>query len=409
MIVSRTSTTFRSQSIACVVSHLRIIRFLSISIVLVFCLAACTDSDFRSAPKRNDKKPWRVAYYEGGEYFYYQRELEAIAIGLMETGWVEKSDIPDLTDEADTKALWGWMSRELSGEYLEFVDDAYWSAEWRQDIREINRTEAIERLSGTGDIDLVFAMGSWAGLDLAVDDHRVPTIVISTSDPIKSGIIASAEDSGRDHVIALCDPDRYIRQLRMFHTLIGYERLGVIYEDTPDGRVYAALEDIEMVAEERGFGVVVCIAEETNLSEEEAVREAVRCYEELASQIDAFFVTPHAGNSVKYMPEILSTFYDYDIPTWALDGSELVKRGVLMSISDVTTDYARGLWYAEAIGRILNGARPRDLDQVFVSPKTIAINLEAASLTGYDPPASILLVADEIYETIYVEEYPRDQ
>jgi ABC-type uncharacterized transport system substrate-binding protein len=239
---------------------------------------------------------------------------------------------------------------------------------------------------------------------VAVNDHRVPTIVISTSDPIKSGIVDSAEDSGRDHVMAQCDPQRFIRQLRMFHTLIGFEQLGVIYEDTPDGRVYAALEDIEVVAVERGFDIVVCIAPETNLSEEEAVREAVRCYEELAPQIDAFFVTPHAGSSVKHMPEILTIFYDYDIPTWGLDGSELVKHGVLMSISDVTTDHARGLWYAEAIGKILNGAKPRDLDQVFESPKTIAINLEAASLTGYDPPASILIVADEIYETINVDD-----
>ena len=409
MMVSQSSRIFQSPSIAYVVSHRRIFLSLIIFIMLVFCLAACHDPGVRSAPKSNDGNPWRIAYYEGGEYFYYQRELEAIAIGLMETGWVEKKDPPELPDEADTKALWEWMSRELSGEYLEFVDDAYWSAEWRDDIREANRMEAIERLSHTSDINLVFTMGTWAGVDLAVDDHGIPTIVISTSDPIKSNIIECAEDSGRDHVIAMCDPQKYIRQLRMFHTLIGFERLGVVYEDTPDGRVYAALEDIEMVAEERGFEVIGCIAPETNMSEEEAVREAMRCYEERAPRIDAFFVTPHAGNSVKYMPEILSTFYDHDIPTWALDGSELVRRGVLMSISDVTTDRARGLWYAETIGRILNGAQPRDLNQVFESPKIIAINLEAASLTGYDPPASILSVADEIYETISVEEYSTDR
>jgi hypothetical protein len=44
---------------------------------------------------------------------------------------------------------------------------------------------------------------------------------------------------------------------------------------------------------------------------------------------------------------------------------------------------------------------------VFESPKTIAINLEAASLIGYDPPTSILLVADEIYESIHPDEVVR--
>jgi len=409
MILSRVFPMPPSRNDVRIAFPRRVFRAVILSIVMVLFLSCCTDSGYRSTPKEHNGKPWRVAYYEGGEYFYYQRELEAIVVGLMETGWVKTSEIPEFSDEADTRIVWEWMARELSGKYLEFVEDAYWSAGWHDDVRERDRREAIDRLSKTCDIDLVFAMGTWAGLDMAVDDHSIPTIVISTSDLIKSGIIDSAEDSGHDHVMAQCDPLRFVRQLRMFHTLIGFERLGVIYEDTPEGRVYAALEDIELVAVERGFDVVVCIAPETNISEEEAVREAVRCFEELAPHIDAFIVTPHTGNSVKYMPDILSTFYDYDIPTWALDGSELVKHGVLMSISDVTTDRARGLWYAEAIGRILNGARPRDLDQVFESPKTIAINLEAASLIGYDPPSSILLVADEIYESISPHEASREK
>ena len=57
-----------------------------------------------------------------------------------------------------------------------------------------------------------------------------------------------------------------------------------------------------------------------------------------------------------------------------------------------------GMFYAKTIASILNGARPRDLNQRFEQPARIAINLNTAIEIGYDPSIDILAVADEIYE-----------
>ena len=48
--------------------------------------------------------------------------------------------------------------------------------------------------------------------------------------------------------------------------------------------------------------------------------------------------------------------------------------------------------------QIFNGAKPRDLEQVFQDPKAIAINLETAQKIEYDPSFDILAAADEIFE-----------
>ena len=77
--------------------------------------------------------------------------------------------------------------------------------------------EIIDRLNRKKDIDLIIAAGTWAGQDLANDRHKTPTIVISTSNPLSSGIIKSLEDSGYDHVHARMNPYRYERQVRIFH------------------------------------------------------------------------------------------------------------------------------------------------------------------------------------------------
>ena len=49
---------------------------------------------------------------------------------------------------------------------------------------------------------------------------------------------------------------------------------------------------------------------------------------------------------------------------------------------------------------IFNGAKPRQLTQIFQNPPKIAINLKTAQLIGYDPSVDIVGAADEIYTTI---------
>lgn len=52
------------------------------------------------------------------------------------------------------------------------------------------------------------------------------------------------------------------------------------------------------------------------------------------------------------------------------------------------------------IAKILNGAKPRHLTQIFLNPPKIAINLKTAQLIGYDPSVDIVGAADEIFTEI---------
>ena len=50
------------------------------------------------------------------------------------------------------------------------------------------------------------------------------------------------------------------------------------------------------------------------------------------------------------------------------------------------------------MARIFNGAKARELSQVWIDPAKIALNLQTARIIGFDPPVDILLAADEVYE-----------
>lgn len=362
------------------------------------CAAAADKGAFSTAPVKNSGKKWRIGYYEGGEYKDYQLTLIATIEGLMDLGWLEKSAIPP-QNGIQTKALWNWLAKDAKSEYLEFVADAHYSANWDDKIRGKMASDIIQRLSQAKDLDLMIAMGTWAGKDIANSQHQTPTLVLSTSDPIAAGIIKSAEDSGCDNVHARVDPLRHERQMRIFHDVIGFKKLGVFYEDTEAGRCYAALDKVQKVAAERGFELIVCHTIDDVPDIKRAEESVIKCAEELSAKVDAIYVTQQNGVNAENLPKLVAVANKHHIPTFAQAGSEEVKEGILLSLSQAGFK-ADGRFHAENIAKVFNGAKPRDLDQVFESPPKIAINLATASIIGFDPPVDVLGAADEIYQEI---------
>ena len=362
-------------------------------------MAADTQPQFSTAPKAKAQGKWRIGYYEGGQYPDYEVILKAIVRGLIALKWLNPLDIPAENNPVPG-GFWAYLARNAVSNYLEFVPDAYYNAgNFDPKLRPQIRERLLKRLAGQGDIDLMIAMGTWAGQDLANDRHRVATVVASTSDPIGSGIVKSAEDSGLNHLHAKVEPDRYARQIELFHDIIHFRRLGIVFEDTPEGRTYAAVDAIERTAAARGFEVVKCTAPFSGVPQEEAENKVVACYENIAATANAVYLTTHRGLNARSLPRVVAGLIAAQRPSFSMAGESEVKHGVLFSLAQASYSYA-GYFHATVIARILNGAKPRALSQVWLAPAKIALNLKTAELIGYDPPVDILLACDEIYPTI---------
>ncbi len=356
--------------------------------------------NFGTAPVLNAGRKWRVVFYEGGPHSNYYHYLEATILGLMKLGWIEKADLEKLQSKTkDTRRLWKWLVEDARSEYLEFVEDGYYSANWDDELRKENRARILELLRRGTDVDLVIAMGTWAGLDLANDEHSVPTVVMSTSDPVESGIIKSVDDSGFDHVHARVDPYRYERQLRIFHDIIKYKKLGIAFEDSIYGRSYSAIDTVEKVAADIGFEVVSCHTRSDISDTRIASESVIRCFEELAQQVDAIYVTQQGGVNPESIPKLVEIANSNRIPTFSQLGAKEVQQGFLFSISRPGFKPA-GLFLSATIAQILNGAKPRQLKQLFEETPSIAINLKTAEIVGLYLYADILAAADTIYREI---------
>ncbi|HTJ98251.1 MAG TPA: ABC transporter substrate binding protein [Bordetella sp.] len=358
--------------------------------------AASAPQLFPTSPKRRpDGRKWRLGYFESGDYSEYPRTLRVIVAGLQQLGWLT---VPTIPEGLTGHQIWQFLADNVHSDTLEFVADAWWQpGNFDASKRPAVRQAIQDRIKQRGDIDLIIAMGTLAGQDMATLGAPVPTVVASTSDAVGAHIVKSVEDSGLDNLHARVQPERYQRQVRLFHDIVPFKTLGLVYDDSPEGRTYAAVDAVEQVARELHFTVRSCNARANGIPQEEATRNALDCYRQIAPQVDAVYVTVHRGITPDSIADVAQILRDAKVPSFSMLGSEEVKKGILMSLAQADYSYV-GLFYAETIARIFNGARPRQLNQIWIDPAKIALNLETARLIGFDPPVDILLAADEVYE-----------
>jgi ABC-type uncharacterized transport system substrate-binding protein len=214
------------------------------------------------------------------------------------------------------------------------------------------------------------------------------------------GIIKSITDSGYDHIHAMINPTAYELQLRLFHDIIRFRRLGVAYENTAVGRSDTGIDQVENLNKKLGFEIVSCYTQD-NIPDITIANESVKqCFQAFVKQkVDAIYVMQQGGVNENSIPELVQIANAAQIPTFSQAGSREVRAGFLLSLAHANFKY-EGRFYAETLAKILNGAKPRQLDQVFEKPLRIAINLKTAEMINYNVPVNVLGEADEIYQEI---------
>jgi ABC-type uncharacterized transport system substrate-binding protein len=380
----------------------KVLLFLAFAFTVVVMSPAWSKEkldNYSYQPTNKEGKKWRIAFYQGGPSNNYYPYLVATISGLMDLGWIGKQEIP-MSLNKDTALLWEFLANKISSNYVEFVSDAYYNANWDVDMRTKLKKNLLDRLKKKKDIDLVIAMGTWAGKDLASNDHNTPIMIMSTTDPVGAGIILNNEDSGYDHVFARVDPNRWERQIRIFHKIIDFKKLGVAYEDSNLGKSYAAISLIEKIAQEKGFEIIRCFTKDDIPNKEIAGESVINCFEKLATEVDAIYVVTQSGVNNKTIPKLVSIANKHRVPTFSQQGSEEVRYGFLMSIAREGGFTPVGRFLAITMAKIFNGAKPRQLNQIFEEKPAIAINLSTAEIVGLYLNAEILAAADEVYRDV---------
>ncbi|MCR4667696.1 MAG: ABC transporter substrate-binding protein [Desulfovibrio sp.] len=343
------------------------------------------------------KKPMRVIYVEGGPFLDFQLIFRGIAQGLYDKKLIDNASIPLLRDASSMRSAWKWMQRNAGGKDFEFLKDGFYSANWDASQRSAILEAVRRRIVEKKDVDLILAFGTWAASDIKNLDTQTPVVAVGVSNAVESKIVSSLKDSGKDNLVAVIDPLRFKRQLDFFVRHFNFKKLGIAYEDTPSGRDSISLKEIETFARSNNVELIRC----TNMFDIPdtalAAQRLYECHKSLVEKgAEAVFITYNVGMAPEYAYHVLTPLLDAKLPTFSQLGPSEVKMGVLLSTT-VSHIYGEGLFAASLIQKIHAGAIPRSLSQVLHNSMNLAVNINTATIIGWNPDLDVLASVDEFY------------
>lgn len=352
------------------------------------------------SPQRDQSgKKFRLAFLDYDEYLPASRQFFYILKGLEKHGWISEGSLPFTIEDIDsaemsTKDMVEQLQKTDLGEYLEFSEGGFWYLGY-DDPAEV--ADTLKKEAGP-DIDLLIAFGTMPGLFAKELELPVPMVDFSATDPVASGIIDSAQDSGNPLIWAQVEPSLPQRQLKYYYSVYPFQRLGVIVYGDEN---VSGVPGIEQSARENGFSVVkhsIDMQPRNTAEEEDRYYSIVKSEisELLTEDIDAFFLTVDLINDTDRLKELLAPFYEKNIPVFLMDDVEAVKDGGFMLICANEIKGA-GQFVADAIAKILNGAPAGSLPCVYSSAPTIYLNYSIGKKIGFPMSFALLSSCDEIF------------
>lgn len=355
-------------------------------------------NDFTKPVKRERKQ--RIAVIQSDDYYEYFEAFTEIYRGFEALGWIKDTDIlrKKLHNMNDT--LIEDLQNYDYSDYIEFKPEYYYSFKADEKNAEDKRFKKLVEKIKNNEVDLVISLGTMATqILLSQPGYKSATLMDAITDPIGSGLVKSIQDSGQDNLTARIDTDQYLRQVKLFYDVVNFKKMGIIYENSENGRSYAAVDYVEKIAKEKNFEIIRDNGALAEPSEEE-LQKGYRMYLEAMDRVcpksDAVFLGVSGGLEDANMPNVVKRLVKYKIPSFTMEGSYMVRKGAMIGVSGKEM----GMYDAVKAVKILNGVKPRELSQKYEKMPKISLNLKMAELIGYDIPVDIIKSADEIYNTI---------
>lgn len=345
----------------------------------------------------------RIGYAQSDEYSSYAQQLLVLAKALEDEGSIRPGfskkyagvNFDERFTAGDTMKLWNDIcSYNTEGAAYQFVPEAFF------DMDAMPRKE-YSGMVNREDVDLTFVMGTAPGVYFRENEKKNKYMVMLAADPIASGIVKNETERYDNISYALIDKTPYQRQLEAGHRMLGFHKLGIVYENSREAYEYTAVDVIRQKAGELGFEIEsIHVAEPSSKTDEKRYyRQLKEAYRTLVERgIDTLYITVASIDYPGKLKELLEdSIIPNKIPTLAQDDVSPVANGALFGVSLV--DYGE---QAEFLVRqmdryVKEGVAFEKLDMVCECTPKIYINYSTAEKIGFDFSFEDLQLVDTIY------------
>jgi ABC-type uncharacterized transport system substrate-binding protein len=374
------------------------IAFLLLIFFIVYLIFSAKDEDIseKCPPCLNNGHKWVIGYFQSGSSRIHNASLKNFINRLAAKGWLEPLNWKMLPKHASAEDIWLFLARKMKSKYLSIQTEHFWCSDWNLSRRKIVRSQVLAVLQGN-QINLMLAMGTWAGQDLANNQHSTPTLCMESSFPIKK--LFEDDEKVPEHIHVLEDPNFLLRQVRLFRKITKFKTLGVVYVASSEGRSRASLKLLKQFSEEDNFKLFpVRILPSEKLKSQKVLNSYIKAYMKMAPHIDAIWLTSDFMDNPKTAQLLLKPLFTYKIPSWYPYGTDGVRNGAVFGV--VHDPRQRAEHYADMAAKIFNGVKPGPEDYYLSSDSYLVINYAAAKKVGLKIPKTLISVAKESYLSI---------
>jgi putative ABC transport system substrate-binding protein len=237
-------------------------------------------------------------------------------------------------------------------------------------------------------VELIATNGTAATIAAKNATARIPIVMFSAGDPVRSGLVVSlARPGGNVTGYSIVAPELDAKRLERLQELLPTARRVAVLVNPTNPYNEVAREEREQVY--RSFGMQLIIVGAAAPSElENAVSETVR---RRAQALIVATETLFWENRVLLMRAALG----HRLPT-IVGSRDVLTAGGLLSLDIDEAEQYRA--FAYFVDKILRGAKPADLPIQQPSKLLLSVNLKTAKTLGITIPHSLLLRADEVFE-----------
>jgi putative ABC transport system substrate-binding protein len=238
-------------------------------------------------------------------------------------------------------------------------------------------------------VAVIVAPSTAATLALKAATTTIPIVFAAAEDPVRFGLVASlARPGGNLTGINFFSSELVAKRLELLRELVPRAaRVAVLIDPSIVGSSERAQKEVEAAA--RALGLQIRILNAINSREIDAAFAAL-----VRERADALFVGP--GGLFNARRVQLGTMAARHAVPMTSATREIAEAGGLMSYGPNLADAWRVVGvYA---GRILKGAKPRELPVEQLSKFELIINAQTARMLNLEVPPTLLARADEVIE-----------
>ena len=249
------------------------------------------------------------------------------------------------------------------------------------------------------DVVLTWGTSTTLGIVGTLDDvndnrflNKIPVVFTLVSDPLRSRIIQSYENTGRENITGTRNRVPESLNINIMRKIKpGFKRLGIIFNPAEKNSVLK-VNEIRDLQESLNFELVSLELEINEQGQAES-SSITRLVNELGErQVDFIYL----GSSVfleDHMDQFTTTALDLGIPV--LSPYETLVRKSNAYLSVAAREYDVGILAGEQIKKILvDGKTAGDLRVVSVDQYAYVINMAAARKLNLFPPVDILQISE---------------